>query len=66
MKASSKGRAAGGRRKPAFDETEEEPYQPNRTQEVGEFECSIFNYLHAGKFCMLFLSSADFFQNQLL
>ena len=41
MKASSKGRAAGGRRKPAFDETEEEPYQPNRTQEVGELEFSI-------------------------
>ena len=35
MPAGGKSRAAGGRRKPAFDETEEEPYQP-RQQEVGE------------------------------
>ena len=37
VKSSSKTRAAGGRRKPAFDETEEELYQPSRQQEIGEF-----------------------------
>ena len=34
-RSGGKTKAAAGRRKPAFDETEEEPYQP-RQQEIGE------------------------------